>query len=1103
MFAVAILFAPLCVGAANTLVESKKSLPLAYDVDVVVAGASVAGVEAACAAGDAGASVLVLESRPYLGYDICANQKLWLDPDEQPQTELTKQLFQDSRQVTPLQVKSLLDRALLERNIKFLTGSFPAELLVDEQGRPSGLTMVNRSGRQAIRAKVVIDATPHGVLVRQCSGTLTPFEPGKRAAEFTVIGEHLQAGDESVRGHQVPGVTFRSKVRPVVDGQLKKREPIIKEYSAFSYDATIELKADTFRAHSSAEHRVRSKLYDPSVADHSESLLVFPERMIIAERDDSAEPYALSHFRPRGLDNLFVLSGYAAIKDRAARHKLLKSPCLFAPIGQRVGAEAASVARQTASPQGLDYLPTSGETAALTTSEVPNSFRFRDRPQVELSDHDLPVLGRWDVVVVGGGTSGAPAALGAARSGARTLAIEYMNELGGVGTAGLISTYWYGFRSGYTAEVDKALGTKESWGQIAKSEWLRRELVKSGAEVWFSSFGCGAVMDGNKVSGVIVATPFGRGVVLADVVIDSTGNADIAASARADTRYSISKRGDLSVQITNNPVRKLGDGTHNPARYMVHDSDVFDRAHLKLSGRQNYASGYDMAQLIPSRDRRRVVGDYVLTTEDILTKRTFPDTISHHRSNFDAGAHPDTELFLLKDMKGPVFTCDLPYRCVTPKGLEGILMTGLGASTTRDAMTLTRMQPDLQNQGYAVGMAAAKAVLTTGGKVREIDLKSLQKELVKYGCLEERVLTDTDSFPLDQEVIEQAVKQLNALTIGVHQKPGFDDTHFALAVVLSHPKQAIPLLREAYTQASKPATKQNFARILAILGDVSGKDSLIEAVKKAEDWGQGWDYSNQRKYANTFGEVDRIVIAAGFLQTPEVIEPLLEKLDQLTIDSPLSHYKAICLALRMNKDASMAKPIAEFLNKSGLKGHAQVLDYYDGELPKGGTYKRNALDKEGGNALNRKFKEVLVAALLFECGDVQGEGRNILETYTKDVNGHFAEYAHHVLTTVTPPHRAQSDFKATSSDYAAASQKRVIPDPASNKKSGGRSAKNSWASQNEWNQEKRGYEWLFPFMDQNHDGQIDPLEYKALQEYKKKHGRAWEKQARKELEAAK
>ena len=102
---------------------------------------------------------------------------------------------------------------------------------------------------------------------------------------------------------------------------------------------------------------------------------------------------------------------------------------------------------------------------------------------------------------------------------------------------------------------------------------------------------------------------------------------------------------------------------------MLNDNDIFDRWHLKLSARQEIygrtkkagtVGVHDMGQLIPSRDRRRIIGEYTLTTEDILTKRTFPDTISHHRSNFDAGAHPDTEMFLIKDMKGPVFTCDMP-----------------------------------------------------------------------------------------------------------------------------------------------------------------------------------------------------------------------------------------------------------------------------------------------------------------------------------------------------------------------------------------------------------------------------------------------------------
>ena len=121
---------------------------------------------------------------------------------------------------------------------------------------------------------------------------------------------------------------------------------------------------------------------------------------------------------------------------------------------------------------------------------------------------------------------------------------------------------------------------------MKKAEWLRAELMRNNAEVWFGSFGCGAVMRGDKASGVVVATPFGRGVVLADVVIDSTGNADIAAAAGAGTRYSISALGDLSVQVAGYPDRSLGQRHNNTAYAMVSDCDVFDRWHFLLSARE-------------------------------------------------------------------------------------------------------------------------------------------------------------------------------------------------------------------------------------------------------------------------------------------------------------------------------------------------------------------------------------------------------------------------------------------------------------------------------------------------------------------------------------
>jgi hypothetical protein len=188
-------------------------------------------------------------------------------------------------------------------------------------------------------------------------------------------------------------------------------------------------------------------------------------------------------------------------------------------------------------------------------------------------------------------------------------------------------------------------------------------------------------------------------------VIDSTGNADVAAAAGAANHHSISALGDLSVQVAGYPHRELNTQFNNTAYAMVNDSDVLDRWHFLLMQRSRSSGKYDMGQLIDARDRRRIIGDY------ILTQRTFPDTISHHKSNFDAGALPDAEMFLVKDMKGPVYTCNMPYRCLTPKGLERLLVTGLGASVHRDAMTLTRMQADLPGEWCGISTSRRCSVI--------------------------------------------------------------------------------------------------------------------------------------------------------------------------------------------------------------------------------------------------------------------------------------------------------------------------------------------------------------------------------------------------------
>lgn len=984
----AYLILPSNCGASDSVCELATELPVAFDVDVVVVGGSLAGVEAARAAAEEGVSVLLVESRSYLGYDLCGTQRLWIDLDETPATEITTGLFESTRVVTPLAVKRALDAALIDHGVMFLTGTFAGELLVRPDGSPAGLVIANRSGNQVVRAKVIIDATKNAAIARQTDAKFKPFKPGVKKFEFLVVGG-LRA--DGVAGRKLPDVRYTS-------GTGKEG----KDYPVYRYTLDLEITADTFGALSNALNEARSAVYHEDLEDSSEHLIHYPENTIVAETAVGssaveAETVPLGAFRPAGVEAVYVLSHYAGL-ERGDMKRLMR-PTSSAVIGRRVGIEVAKAASRRTTSEAITYHDVSSGQSDLVATAPPLIARFQECPKVNLGQHDLPVLATYDVVVTGGGTSGAPAGIGAARSGAKTLVLEYLDELGGVGTAGLIGKYWYGHEIGFTSEMPGKPGAK--WNVIQKAEWYRSQLREAGADIWFGSFGCGAVLKGNKVSGVVVATPYGRGVVLAGVVIDATGNADIAAAAGAQTEFSISALGDLNVQVAGYPHRNPGDNYNNTAYAMTDDRDVLDIWHLLVTQRRDYTFGTkpphtDMAQLVDTRERRRIVGDYILTTMDILLHRKFPDTISHHRSNFDAGALPISEMLYIKDMKGPVYTCDMPIRCLTPKGIEGLLVVGLGASAKRDAMTLTRMQPDLQNQGYAAGVAAAYAVAQTGGILRDLDIKQVQAELVAKGNLEQRVLTDVDSFPLNVEKLDSAVTRLEDLTIDVHQRQEYDETFPALAAVMSHPAQSVPLLAEAYQQSTNRDDKIHYARILAVLGNDTGKASLLDAVASTKDWNGGYDFTNHRKENNTFGPVDRLVIALGFLRDPEVRPVLLEKLDQLDGGDHLSHYKALCLAMRMNRHELFTRPLAEHLAK--IEGHCQPLRYYRASGGPLSVPARAKVNAGGGNALNDKFKEVLVAALLFECGDHEGQGREILHAYTNDVNGHFAAYAHHVLT---------------------------------------------------------------------------------------------------------
>ena len=73
--------------------QSSRDIPVAYDVDVVVVGGTSGGVAAAVEAAQNDAKVFLAAQRPYLGADLCATYRLWLEPGEVPILPLPKKVF--------------------------------------------------------------------------------------------------------------------------------------------------------------------------------------------------------------------------------------------------------------------------------------------------------------------------------------------------------------------------------------------------------------------------------------------------------------------------------------------------------------------------------------------------------------------------------------------------------------------------------------------------------------------------------------------------------------------------------------------------------------------------------------------------------------------------------------------------------------------------------------------------------------------------------------------------------------------------------------------------------------------------------------------------
>ena len=955
----------------QTVSQSARRIPLVRRTDVVVVGGAVGAVAAAVEAAESGASVLLIAPRTYLGDDLCATLALWLEEGEQPDGELTKQLFGDARIATPFHVKRTLEAALLDASVDFLLASYPTDILRDEAGQVAGVVIANRAGRQAIVSKVIVDGTDSATVARMAGAELHSATAGPRLCRRVVLGGKPDSLIEPVRS--IPaGIKVGNQ-----------------ELSYNVYEKWLDAGDGHFAPWAEAEQQMRDATYRDGQLRASECIQVGPASAIRGrippDRRSSAGVPDLGHFQPAGVDRVYVIRGAADV-PRSEVERLLR-PGSQEAVGRQVGRAAAQEAGGLTAPDTIrvSVAAASATRAGGDIREMLTGLRPTETNEetIAVAATVVPVLETVDVVVVGGGTSGACAAIAAARRGASVVVVEYQEGLGGVGTLGLIGKPYRGLNRGFTAEVpfpDKEHNMEH------KMEWFRQRIREAGGKIWLGVVGCGAYVERGRVRGAVVATPLGRGVVLGDVVIDATGNADVAVAAGAASMYG-GGSANIALQGTGLPRRSLTSSYVNTDYLLVDESDMVDtwRAFvgMRLAGE---AEDYDVGPFVQTRERRRVVGDHVLSYLDQIAERTYPDSIVLSGSDFDSHGYPSELYFAMiphtaKTLKAnhpaPGGTCYTPYRCLLPRGVEGLLVTGLGISMLRDASAMVRMQKDMHNQGYAAGVAAAMAA-EAGCTPRQIDVDRLQQHLVEIGNLPDSVLTDVDSFPLPDSQIRDAVGQF------ANPAGSRNAQCRALAVILSHADAARPILRAAYRGSAGDA-RLAYAKVLGLLGEREVVPDLLEALAKVDGWDPKILQGNMAEYAHLPTPVDALILASGYSGEPSALPAILNWLDRLDADVTLSHHRAVALALEKLKDPAAAEPLARLLEKPGMSGHAMT-----GLEP---LYDR---DRERRRRIG-PLREITLARALYRCGDHDGLGERILTEYRRDIRGLFARHAQAVL----------------------------------------------------------------------------------------------------------
>jgi hypothetical protein len=417
---------------------------------------------------------------------------------------------------------------------------------------------------------------------------------------------------------------------------------------------------------------------------------------------------------------------------------------------------------------------------------------------------------RWvietDVLVCGGGCAGSAAALAAARSGAKTLLVEKAPFAGGIITSvGL--PYFDGVahidtkrivvrgialemlsKSGVCAPDAKTVAKHNP--TIPNTFEFKLLLDRLFAEqkhhlsLLYNTFVCDAAGRDGRIESVTLANKDGLVTVKPKVVIDCSGDADVAAWAGAPFEQSAEVQ-PLTLHFRIGNVKPISASEREAAKaalkaaqaagelphyygpgimFLYHGSEVYihgvrvpanptdaaDLSRAEIQGREDaHAMFRAWKQNVPAfkdayfieaypwigvRESRRILGRHILTEDDLMKSRRFDDAIATGCWYLDI--HPNKTVvgsandFDPKKVQPEPY--DIPYRSLVPQKLSNLLVAGRCHSATRGAHASTRVTVTAMAMGEAAGVAAAMS-LSTKTEVAQLDGVIVRQQLTKQG----------------------------------------------------------------------------------------------------------------------------------------------------------------------------------------------------------------------------------------------------------------------------------------------------------------------------------------------------------------------------------